>query len=219
MGFVPERVLHRLAGAPRWLTGLAIVAVFLVEPLLDENRHALSFPLAGKLEAIAYDARLKATMPGTPDPQVVIVDIDEKSLRHEGPLAMAARQAGAASSTQLLDRYGARAVGFDVVFPETDTSSGSAALERARAHRARRAPRIRRDIGKLRTELDFDARFAKRDARAGRWCSAFTYTKDVQRAGMLPAPVFTGAALGGHDIPIADENGYAANLEVLSAPP
>ena len=213
MGFVPERLLHRLAGTPRWLTGLAIVAVFLVEPLLDENRHALSFPLAGKLEAIAYDARLKATMPGTKDPQIVIVDIDEKSLRREGHWPWP-RDKLARLLDQLFDRYGARLVGFDIIFPETDTSSGSAVLEDLAHTELRRAPGFDATVGKLRKDLDYDARFAR--AMQGRpVVLAFTYTKDVQRAGTLPAPVFTAAALGGHDIPIADENGYAANLEIL----
>jgi len=213
MGLVPERLLQRLAGAPRWLTGLAIVAVFLAEPLLDENRHALSFPLAGKLEAIAYDARLKATMPGTKDPQIVIVDIDEKSLRREGHWPWP-RDKLARLLDQLFDRYGARLVGFDIVFPETDTSSGSAVLADLAHTELRRAPGFDATIGRLRTELDYDARFAK--AMQGRpVVLAFTYTKDVQRAGALPAPAFTAAALGGRDIPIAEENGFAANLEIL----
>ena len=213
MGLVPERLLHRLAGAPRWLTGLAIVAVFLVEPLLDENRHALSFPLAGKLEAIAYDARLLATMPATQDPQIVIVDIDEKSLRREGHWPWP-RDKLARLVDQLFDRYGARLVGFDIVFPETDTSSGSAVLTDLAHSRLRRAPGFDATIGALRAELDFDGRFAK--AMDGRpVVLAFTYTKDVQRAGMLPPPAFTGAALGGRDIPIAEEHGYAANIEQL----
>jgi adenylate cyclase len=213
MGLVPERLLHRLAGAPRWLTGLAIVAVFLVEPLLDENRHALSFPLAGKLEAIAYDARLLATMPATQDPQIVIVDIDEKSLRREGHWPWP-RDKLARLVDQLFDRHGARLVGFDIVFPETDTSSGGAVLEDLAHTELRRAPGFAATIGKLRTELDFDERFAK--AMRGRpVVLAFTYTKDVQRAGTLPAPAFTGAALGGRDIPVAEEHGYAANLEIL----
>jgi adenylate cyclase len=38
-------------------------------------------PLIDRLEALAYDARLNLTMPGTLDERIVIVDIDENSLR------------------------------------------------------------------------------------------------------------------------------------------
>ena len=57
-------LLKRWAGAPRWLTGLAIVALFLLVALLGVNR----LPFFAKLEAIAYDARLLATQPNTGDP-------------------------------------------------------------------------------------------------------------------------------------------------------
>ena len=37
-----------------------------------------------RLDDIIYDARLRATMPQTMDPRVVIVDIDEKNLAELG---------------------------------------------------------------------------------------------------------------------------------------
>ncbi len=43
-----------------------------------------SFSFLQQLEDIAYDARLNLTLPGTVDPRIVIVDIDERSLRAEG---------------------------------------------------------------------------------------------------------------------------------------
>ena len=39
-----------------------------------------------RLEQFAYDARLKLTAPGGVDPRIVIVDIDERSLRAEGEI-------------------------------------------------------------------------------------------------------------------------------------
>ena len=39
-----------------------------------------SFSFLHQLESIAYDARLNLTLPGTVDPRIVIVDIDERSL-------------------------------------------------------------------------------------------------------------------------------------------
>ncbi len=213
MQFVPEHLLRRLAGAPRWLTGLAVVALFLVEPLLDENRHALSFPLAGKLEAIAYDARLKATMPGTQDPQIVIIDIDEKSLRREGHWPWT-RDKLARLVELLFDRYGARAIGFDVVFPEADTSIGTAVLGELGHTELARAHGYDATVAKLRSQLDFDARLA--EAIRGRpVVLAYSFTAEWQAVGVLPAPAFTANDLDGHFIPVAAEHGYAANLAIL----
>jgi adenylate cyclase len=208
-------LLRRLAGAPRWLTGLAIVAVFLAEPLLDENRHALSFPLAGKLEAIAYDARLQATMPGTQDPQIVIVDIDEKSLRREGHWPWT-RDKLSRLVELLFDRYGARAIGFDVVFPETDASSATAVLGELAHTELAQAPGYDATVAKLRSQLDFDAQFAA--AMRGRpVVLAYGFTAEWQTVGALPAPAFTADDLDGHFIPVATEHGYSANLEVLQS--
>lgn len=46
-------------------------------------------PLLVRLDQFIYDARLRATMPGTLDPRIVIVDIDEPRLQQLGqwPLA------------------------------------------------------------------------------------------------------------------------------------
>ena len=57
--------------------GLVVVLVFVA--------HAAEWPFGpfnfvSRLDNIIYDARLRFTMPGTVDPRIVILDIDEKSL-------------------------------------------------------------------------------------------------------------------------------------------
>ena len=52
-------------------------------PLIFALLHAVGVVRLGvleRLDSIIYDSRLRATMPGTLDPRIVIVDIDEKSL-------------------------------------------------------------------------------------------------------------------------------------------
>ena len=64
----------------------ARIAVTLI-PLLFALLHAvgwLRIDVLQRLDDIIYDARLRATMPQTLDPRVVIVDIDEKSLAELG---------------------------------------------------------------------------------------------------------------------------------------
>ena len=62
---------------------IAITLVPLVFALLHAV-DALPLGLLDRLDAILYDARLRASMPRTLDPRVVIVDIDEKSLAEAG---------------------------------------------------------------------------------------------------------------------------------------
>ena len=59
--------------------GLALVMLFL--------GSAAKFYQVGfiqQLDAILYDYRLRLTMPRTPDTRIVILDIDEKSLKEGG---------------------------------------------------------------------------------------------------------------------------------------
>ena len=69
-------------------------------------------------------------------------------------------------------------------------------------------------VAKLRSQLDFDAKFA--DVMRGRpVVLSYGFTAEWQTVGMLPAPAFTADDLDGHFIPVATEHGYAANLAVL----
>ena len=101
------------------------IAITLV-PLLFALLHATGALPVGflqRLDAIIYDARLRATMPGTPDPRVVIVDVDEKSLAEVGRWPWG-RNKLAAMVDELFDRQKAAVLAFDVVFAEPDESSG-----------------------------------------------------------------------------------------------
>src|SRR5512142_828459 len=78
------------------------------------------FDFIQRLEAQAYDARVRLFMPGTVDPRIVIVDIDEKTLTNEGRWPIS-RDKWATLVRQLFDRYHIKVMGFDVAFPEPDT--------------------------------------------------------------------------------------------------
>ena len=76
-----------------------------------------------QLERWAYDERVRLFLPGTRDPRIVIVDIDERSLSAEGHWPWG-RDKLALMLHQLFARYRVRVVGFDVAFSETDANSG-----------------------------------------------------------------------------------------------
>src|ERR1041385_2383192 len=108
--------------------GMVIVLVFIM--------HAAKYyriPLIDRFENIVFDTRLQLTMPRTVDNRIVIVDIDEKSLksRDEGGEGRWPwpRNRLALMLDMLFKKYDAAVVGFDVVFPEPDQSSGLNVLQ------------------------------------------------------------------------------------------
>ncbi len=213
MKFEPAGVLRRLAAAPRWLIGLAIVGLFLIDPLLDAGSHAARTPLFAKLEAIAYDVRLALTRPDAGDAQVVVIDIDEKSLQREGRWPWE-RDKLARLVERLIERHQARAVGFDVVFSEPDLSGGLLVLNELAAGEFANVPGFAARVTGLRASLDHDLRFAE-TLRGRPVILGYGFPLERQAVGLLPPPAFTAADLGEHRIPIAPEVGYTANLPEL----
>ena len=59
--------------------GIGIVALFILYYTFEDRA-----PFFQRLELQAYDTRLRMTMPEKIDPRIVIIDIDEKSLKEEG---------------------------------------------------------------------------------------------------------------------------------------
>lgn len=209
MRLAPGTLAAWLTGAPRWLVGLLIIAVFLLHPLTQFGKTSL----LAKLEAIAYDTRLKLTLPNRGDPQVVIIDINEPSLQREGRWPWP-RDKLARLTTQLLERYQARAVGFDVVFAEPDRSSGIDVLEQLAQRDLKDDRSYIATLDKLRADLDFDARFA--DAIRGKpVILGFGFTYEAQQIGALPPPLFRADDLGRGRIPILPAVGYTAAIAEL----
>lgn len=75
-------------------------------------------PLA-RLQFAIDDIRLRATLPGTRDERIVVVDVDERSLAAIGRWPWP-RDRLAALADELFERQKAAVVGFDMVFAEPD---------------------------------------------------------------------------------------------------
>ena len=102
------------------------LAVVLLMLLNASNVLPLRF--IDRLENFSYDLRLNLMMPRTIDERIVIVDIDEKSLKEQGRWPWP-RDVLATLMDQLFDSYQINTLGFDVVFAEKDESSGLKNLE------------------------------------------------------------------------------------------
>ena len=119
-------------------------------------------PLVGlhRLDQVLYDARLRATMPGTLDERIVIVDIDEKSLAEVGRWPWS-RNRLAQLTDELFQRQQVAVLGFDVVFAEPDESSGLKRLRQLAQGELKDQPGFASRIEQLGPMLDYDAVFAR----------------------------------------------------------
>lgn len=89
----------------------------------------IELPIIDRLELIAYDTRLAATVPNEDvDPRIVIIDIDEESLVAEGHWPWNRVKLAQLVET-LFDVYQIDLLGFDVVFAERDSSEEMELLE------------------------------------------------------------------------------------------
>ena len=165
----------------------------------------------GRLDAMLGDMRMRVEAPQL-DPRIVIVDIDEKSLNQIGRFPWG-RDVQARLVTQLTGHYGVAAVGFDISFPEADTSSGYGVLASLARGELAGVPGLRSQLERLKPQMDYDALFA--EAMRGQPVVLGYSVSDRQKKGVLPPPAFTLADLNGRTVTAFAAPGYEANLAQL----
>ncbi|MDM0019959.1 CHASE2 domain-containing protein [Variovorax saccharolyticus] len=196
----------------------ARIAITLL-PVLLALAHVLGawqLPFLERLDRFIYDVRLRATLPGTLDPRIVIVDIDDTSLQRLGQWPWGRDQL-ARLTTEIMERQQARVLGFDVLFVEPDASSGLAALRQLAKEAQRERPGLTQEIEGLAHLLDRDAVFAKTLAdRRVALGFYFTRSAEPRAKGRLPAPVLpAGAFPEGRDY-TTRWNGFVGSIPVLA---
>jgi adenylate cyclase len=162
-------------------------------------------------DTIIADQRMRLEPPAL-DRRIVIVDIDPKSLGEVGRFPWS-RNVMARLVDRLVGHYHARVVGFDVSFPEPDTSSGYDVLEGLARRELKDVPALERQLRELKPRLDYDGLFAK--ALEGRpVVLGYNLAPGIVR-GVLPQPAFTTVDLNGRDPNVYSADGYEANIERL----
>jgi adenylate cyclase len=189
-------------------------------PLVFALLHAMGVVPIGMLQRfddIIYDVRLRATMPGTLDERIVIVDIDEKSLAEVGRFPWG-RNKLAHLVDILFDQQEVALLGFDIVFAEPDDSSGLGRLNELARNEFKDQPGFADRVRQLQPELDYDALFARAlDKRAVVLGYYFTSSdREGHTAGNLPASVLSNADLKGRTVPAFSWSGYGANIAPLA---
>ncbi len=169
-------------------------------------------------DAKLYDYRMRLTLPHTNDERIVILDIDEKSLKQEGRWPWA-RDKLAALMDELFDRYHVAVVGFDVVFAEKDTSSGLNVLQDLGRKQFKDIPQFQSILSQIKPHLEYDALFAsklkQRNVVLGYYFSNSEAGAASSMSGLLPAPVFPPGFFKGHPVNFLKWDSYGANLPEL----
>lgn len=125
--------------------------------------HALGtrpLELLTRIENYLYDWRVRATLVRQVDPRIVIVDIDEASLGRVGQWPWPRGQV-ATLVNRLFDDYGARVVGFDVVFPEPGNADVAGVFEELRQSPLAADPGAVRELAAAEGRLDGDRALAE----------------------------------------------------------
>ncbi|MDD2724379.1 MAG: adenylate/guanylate cyclase domain-containing protein [Methylovulum sp.] len=175
----------------------------------------LALPTLERMENIFYDLRLRNTLVNTVDPRIVIVTIDEASLSQEGQWPWS-RDKMAYLVDILFDYYGIKLLGFDMVFPEPDTSSGITTLNKLATTQLHDDARFLSALERLKPQLSYDDTFAKslknRPVVLGYF---FSHIKEkLAQIGKLPLPLTKTNNLPFSPL-LFDAQSYAANLPEL----
>jgi adenylate cyclase len=170
-----------------------------------------------RLDRLIYDIRLRATMPRTLEPRVVIVDVDDVSLARQGQWPWP-RDKMAGLVTELFTRQQVAVVGFDVMFLEPDRSSGLDRLREIASGALQGVPGLAPEIERLAPVLDHDATFA--GALKGRRVALgyyFTRAETPRATGRLPAePTVPGDVFPAGGTYGTSWNGFGASLPALA---
>tara|TARA_R110000751_G_scaffold157314_3_gene262801 strand:- start:4842 stop:7058 length:2217 start_codon:yes stop_codon:yes gene_type:complete len=141
--------------------------------------------LLQRIEGILYDARLVATLSEKPrqfDEQVIIIDIDEKSMREQGRYPWS-RSKVSDLVTKLMDA-GVVVVAFDIFFAEPERN----AIEVVLSKNQHLAPQSKEQLKQLIGSVNFDQEFAETLGNS-EVVLGFLFDDSAQNSGQLPDAV------------------------------
>jgi adenylate cyclase len=197
----------------------ARIAVTLL-PLLFALGHAtnvLNISLVQTLDNAIYDAKLRARMPRTLDPRIVVVDVDEKSLSEIGRWPWS-RNKLAALTDELFQNQNIALLGFDLVFAEADGSSGLQQFKQLAENELSTDQPFQTQYKILEPMLDFDAQFAQALQQKKVVLSYyFTSDRQARQSGVLPLPVITQKNANHAPFRTTVWDGFGSNIENIAA--
>jgi adenylate cyclase len=190
--------------------GLAFVLFF-----AGNAAHFYNLNFIDRLSINLYDYSLRLTMPRTQDARIVILDIDEESLKEEGRWPWSRDRLAALIDT-LFDKYQVAIVGFDVVFAEKDESSGLKVLQQiGNEPQFKNDARFQAALVEHTPQLEYDKLFASKLQNRKVTLGYYLANKKSLSTGKLPEPTFPRGTFKKWPISFTSWQGYSANLPEL----
>ncbi len=174
--------------------------------------EVFNVPILSSLENQAYDARLKITLPENVDKQVVIVDIDEKSLGEIGQWPWN-RNILSKINDVLFEHYEIKAIGYDIVFAEADIDEGAKLLDEMANGSLQDDPQFIEEYHRVMSSLQHDKRFSE-SLKDRKTVMGFVMDTDSIKGG-LPKPITRLDKKTLKKLAINKTEGYTANLKLL----
>lgn len=187
--------------------GLAILAI----SCLIYLGHLSFLPLVfQRLEALAYDLRMRLTVQETvrSNPPILIVDIDERSLLAEGQWPWSRYKL--AKLVEELHTAGAAVIAFDMTFPEPELNPLDEIKERLGSDFT-----LAPDLSSQYTRLDGDAHFAQAMQGRNVVLGSLFHQADSFQKGSLQKTAVTWSAQAIPNTALL-MHGYTANLSKLT---
>jgi adenylate cyclase len=197
---------------------LILITLFITSGFLFEKAAAYNWPVLDKVENFLYDLRIIATMPNDVDPSIVIVDIDEKSLSEIGRWPWSRNQV-ARLVDELFKHYNVSLVGFDIVFPEPDESSGLKILQVLGRDQLSGIEEYNKIVSGLEEQLDYDKQLANsinnNKVILGYYFNDENFAGSSTTSGELPDPAFRRDMFKNKNVSSRKATGYNANIKIL----
>jgi adenylate cyclase len=170
-------------------------------------------PWMAGLNRLIYDTHLAITLPEEKPVQVVVLDVDERSLASpELGRWPWNRKVMSELVERVFDNYGAKVVAFDVIFAEPDRSSGLEVLRQLAEQQLANSRDFKATLADIEADLDYDGRFEEAlmsyPMILGYY---FAFGDQAQRAGSLPPTGLTLPDAARHQFVRAP--GYGGNIE------
>ena len=169
------------------------------------------------LENLSYDFRLQLTLPQKVNKQVVIIDIDEKSLTQIGQWPWE-RNIIANIVDNLFDHYKVKVLGFDIVFAEKDEDPTDKILAQLASSSVSSNEEFQQILKQNQHVLNRDEQLARSLANRNTILAFVFRTSHRELSkGMLPPhiPYFTPDII--NSFAFLDAVAYTANVETLQA--
>ena len=187
--------------------GLLLVTLFL---WVQHTEQSAVSAIRDRIEYLAYDLRLNASLPDAarPSPEILIVDVDESSLQQEGRWPWP--RVRLAELLARLQQAGAAVVAFDMVLSEAETNAALDLLQRLPSdmNNTKFAERLRAEA----RAQDGDTHLAARIGAGDTVLGMVFHNQASKPVGHLPAPLFP---IPDGTLTVPALSTYTANQDVL----